>query len=91
LVKLLNALIYAKVRSMLSKLLRKNSSTLKKTEREHVTKFFYANYDKYKIYNYSYSKNLSKINLSVDTNLDLKNIKRKIKKKGFLKNWINYI
>ena len=62
-----------------SKLFRKKSSTLKKIEREHVTKFYYNNHSKYKIYNKTFPKNLSKINLSIDTNLDLRNIKRKIK------------
>lgn len=74
-----------------SKLFRKKSSTLKKIEREHVTKFYYNNHSKYKIYNKTFPKNLSKINLSVDTNLDLRNIKRKIKVQGCQKNWKNYI
>ena len=44
---------------------------------EHVTQFFYQNYKKFNIINFRYKKNLSNINLSVDTNTDL-NVLRKI-------------
>jgi len=47
-----------------------------KIYREHVTKFFYDNNNEYKIYNFKNSKNLSKINLSIDTVSDYRKIKK---------------
>ena len=47
-----------------------------KIYKEHITKFFYDNCKKYKIYNFKNKLNLSKINLSVDTANDLRKIKK---------------
>ena len=44
--------------------------------KEHVTKYFYKNYKKFKIYNIKNKKDYSKINLSVDTLKDYKKIKK---------------
>jgi len=41
-------------------------------DKEHVTSFFYKNYNQFKIYNFFASQNFSKINLCVDTDYDLK-------------------
>ena len=54
-----------------TKILNMNISKFNKYELEHVTPFFYNNSKKFKIYNYKSKKNLSKLNLSIDTNKDL--------------------
>jgi len=63
-----------------------NTSTFKKyykefnkIEKEHITSFFYNNFKRFIIKNYKSKKNLSNINLSVDTKKDLINISRIIK------------
>ncbi len=50
-----------------------------KSDKEHVTTFFYKNKKKFKLKNIFYKKNFSKMNLSVDTEDDLKR-SRKIEK-----------
>jgi len=52
----------------------------KPSEREHVTPYFYNNPNKFKIFNYEYHENLSKIKLSVDRNPDLQFVKKIIEK-----------
>ena len=47
--------------------------------KEHITSYFYANEKKFKIYNFSLKKNLSSINLSVDTLSDFDFVKKIIK------------
>jgi spore coat polysaccharide biosynthesis protein SpsF (cytidylyltransferase family) len=46
-----------------------------KSEKEHVTKFFYKNPKLFKIKNLSLKKNYSKINMSIDKTEDLKKLK----------------
>lgn len=49
---------------------------LTKKHKEHVTNYFYENKKKYKIVNYSNSNNLGNINLSINNEKDLINIKK---------------
>ena len=58
------------------KFLSVNPKLLNKSQREHVTKYFYSNYDRFKIINYLNKMNLSEINLSIDTKRDLIKIKK---------------
>lgn len=51
----------------------------KKNHKEHVSSYFYEKFEKFKIINYTSSKNLSKLNLSVDTKKDFQRISRLIK------------
>jgi spore coat polysaccharide biosynthesis protein SpsF (cytidylyltransferase family) len=44
---------------------------LSEYDKENVTSYFYQNFSKYKIKNFSNVQNLSKVNLCVDTQLDL--------------------
>lgn len=46
---------------------------------EHVTNYFYRNYEKFKIFNLSSKQNYSKINLSIDTQKDFVRINKLIK------------
>lgn len=48
-------------------------------EKEHITRYFYINYKKFKIINFFHKENLSYVNLSVDNNLDLVRVKKIIK------------
>jgi len=52
----------------------RNKILKNKIYKEHVTKYFYDNSKKFTIYNFRNVKNLSKINLSVDTAIDFKKI-----------------
>ena len=54
-------------------------------QKEHVTTYFYKNYKKLMIKNFTSTKNKSKIKLSIDTKNDLKLILKKLKKKNFFK------
>ena len=56
-----------------------DSKNLKKNEKEHVTRYFYNNYSKYKILNFKSDVNYSNFNLSVDTQKDLNKIKKILK------------
>ena len=49
----------------------------KKVYKEHVTKYFYENFKKFKIINFSLKKNFNYLNLSINTNEDF-NFVRKI-------------
>ena len=66
-----------------TKTLKKNIQKMNKSELEHVTKYFYKNYQKFLIKNFSAKKNSINIKLSVDTEKDLQLILKKIKKKQF--------
>jgi spore coat polysaccharide biosynthesis protein SpsF (cytidylyltransferase family) len=55
----------------------KNITNLK--DKEHITRYFYINYKKFKIMNFSIKKDLSSVNLSVDNNLDFIRVKTIIK------------
>lgn len=59
--------------------LKKNISLFSKDEKEHVTKFFYKNYKKFKIINFKSKKKIT-IKYSIDTKNDLNKIKNKFKK-----------
>ena len=62
---------------------------LNKSQREHVTKYFYENSKKYKIYNFHNPLNYSKFNLSIDYKTDLIKF-RKIFKKYTLNKYYSY-
>ena len=64
-----------------SKIFMKNSLKIKKKrDKEHVTEYFYDNFKKFKLKNFKYNKNCSKLNLSVDNHKDMI-VARKIAKK----------
>ena len=63
---------------MKTKILKSNISKFNKYELEHVTPFFYNNNKKFKIYNLRSKKNLSKLNLSIDSKEDLFYLKKNI-------------
>tara|TARA_Y100001970_G_C14229245_1_gene857597 strand:- start:2466 stop:3098 length:633 start_codon:yes stop_codon:yes gene_type:complete len=63
-----------------SKILKENISDFKKSQKEHVTKYFYDNYKKFKIFNIRSKKNFLKIRLCVDTKKDLNFLNKNIKK-----------
>ena len=61
----------------------------KHSEREHVTPYIYNNPDKFKIFNVSYSENLSNLRWTVDRESDfnlVENLLRKIKNRPILMN-----
>ncbi len=61
-----------------------NKKKINNSFREHITTYFYNNYKNYKIINFNNRRNLSKINLYVDTKSDLKKIRKAITQKNFL-------
>ncbi len=68
-------------------IIKKHMIFFSKKEKEHVTTYFYKNYKKFKIFNFFAKKDLSKINLCVDTLEDLKFLKKnysKIYRKKFI-------
>ena len=56
--------------------LKIKNTELNSNEKEHVTKYFYNNKNKFKIFNYLNSHDMSKYNLSIDTNRDFRIIKK---------------
>tara|TARA_B100001121_G_C18632011_1_gene594829 strand:- start:173 stop:799 length:627 start_codon:yes stop_codon:yes gene_type:complete len=64
-------------------IIEKNIKKFNKLDKEHVTKFFYDNSEKFYIKNFIYLGNKKKIKQSIDTKKDLKNILSKINKKNF--------
>ena len=54
-----------------SNILEKSIINFNKSQREHVTKYFYDNFKKFKIKNIKSKKNLSELRLCVDTKKDL--------------------
>ena len=65
-------------------MIKKNIKKFNKLDKEHVTKFFYDNSNKFHIKNFIHMGNNKKIKLSIDTKKDLKNILSKVNKKKFL-------
>ena len=65
---------------------------MNKSEKEHVTKFFYKNFKNFKIKNFKYKSQKYKFNLAVDEKKDLKQIVPLIKKNSFYENfsWHNW-
>tara|TARA_B100000900_G_C20576516_1_gene715572 strand:- start:18 stop:662 length:645 start_codon:yes stop_codon:yes gene_type:complete len=63
--------------------LKKNLKNFSKTDKEHVTKFFYKNSKKFNIKNFVLNKKDNKIKMSIDTKKDLKFILKKFNKKNF--------
>ena len=49
---------------------------LNSSYKEHITKYFYDNHKLFKIHNFKYKQDFSKINLSIDTIKDYKKIKK---------------
>ena len=67
-------------------IIKKNIKKFNKLDKEHVTKFFYDNSNKFHIKNFiCMEKNRKKIKLSIDTRKDLKNILSRVSKKFFIK------
>tara|TARA_A100001015_G_scaffold318713_1_gene439422 strand:- start:411 stop:1094 length:684 start_codon:yes stop_codon:yes gene_type:complete len=44
---------------------------LKKSQKEHITRYFYDNYENFKIHNFAFSKNKSHISMAIDNKRDL--------------------
>jgi spore coat polysaccharide biosynthesis protein SpsF len=61
-------------------IIKKNLYRMSKDEKEHVTKFFYKNYDNFKIKNYTTKRKYRYTNLVVDYRNDLKFLDQKMKK-----------
>lgn len=59
-----------------------NEKKLNNFEKEHISQYFYKNYERYKIFNFVNSKNYSYKNLSINTKSDLLKL-RKILKNRF--------
>ena len=53
-------------------------------QKEHVTRYFYKNYKKFMIKNFTSIKNKTKIKLAIDTKNDLKLILKKFEEKNFI-------
>ena len=64
--------------------LRNFLNKFNKDQKEHVTRYFYKNYKKFMIKNFTSIKNKTKIKLSIDTKNDLKLILKKFKEKNFI-------
>ena len=63
--------------------LKKNLKNFSKTDKEHVTKFFYKNSKKFNIKNFVLKKKIKEIKMSIDTKKDLKLMLKKFDKKNF--------
>ncbi len=63
--------------------LKNNIKNMNKNQKEHVTKFFYRYFKKFKIINFKPKNKLSNFKLSIDSKNDLKNILKKYDKKKF--------
>ena len=66
------------------KTLKNNINKMSKSDLEHVTKYFYKNYKKFKIKNFKNRQKKRIMKLSIDTISDLKKITNKFKKKNFI-------
>ena len=64
-------------------LIKKYSNNFSKLDKEHVTKYFYDNSDKFLIKNFTFNDKNKIIKLSVDTKKDLKEILKKFNNKQF--------
>lgn len=63
--------------------LKNNLKNMNNSQKEHVTKFFYENFKKFKIINFKHKNKLSNLKLSIDRKQDLKNILKNYDKKKF--------
>ena len=63
-----------------SKLLKKNITKFNKSQKEHVTKYFYENCKNFKIFNIKSKKNFLNMRLCVDTKKDLIFLNKNLKK-----------
>jgi len=64
-------------------ILKKYSKNFSDLHKEHVTKYFYENSNKFLIKNFTFSGKNKTMKLSIDTKKDLKNILQKFNKKKF--------
>ena len=64
-------------------ILKRYSENFTKADREHVTKYFYNNSNKFKVKNFTFEKKVKIVNLSVDTRKDLNQILKNFSKKKF--------
>jgi spore coat polysaccharide biosynthesis protein SpsF len=60
-------------------ILENNINNYSKNDKEHVTKFFYKNFNKFKIFNLKAKKKYENINLCVDTLVDLNFLRKNFK------------
>ena len=65
-------------------ILKKYSKHFSKIDKEHVTKYFYDNSNKFIIKNFTFDGNNKIIKLAIDTKKDLKNILKRFNKKEFI-------
>ena len=64
-------------------ILKRYSKNFSKADREHVTKYFYNNSNKFKVKNFTFNDKSKIVNLSVDTKKDLNEILKIFSKKKF--------
>ena len=64
-------------------ILKRYSKNFTKADREHVTKYFYNNSNKFKVKNFTFKEKSKIVNLSVDTRKDLNQILKNFSKKKF--------
>ena len=64
-------------------ILKKYSKNFSKSDKEHVTKYFYNNSNKFKIKNFTFNYKSKIKNFSVDTKKDLNEILKNLSKKKF--------
>ena len=64
-------------------ILKRYSKNFTKDDREHVTKYFYNNSNKFKVKNFTFEEKSKIVNLSVDTRKDLNQILKNFSKKKF--------
>ena len=65
-------------------IIKKYSKNFSKLDKEHVTKYFYDNSNKFIIKNFTFDGNNKIIKLAIDTKKDLKNILKRFNKKEFI-------
>ena len=66
-------------------ILKKYSKNFSKADKEHVTKYFYKNSNKFRVKNFTFNDKSKIMNLSIDTKKDLEKILKKFSKKKFKK------
>ena len=64
-------------------MVKRYSKNFSKADREHVTKYFYNNSNKFKVKNFTFNDKSKIVNLSVDTKKDLNEILKIFSKKKF--------
>mgnify|MGYP003705867989 FL=1 len=72
------------VEAIKTSILKKYSKHFSKIDKEHVTKYFYDNSNKFIIKNFTFDGNNKIIKLAIDTKKDLKNILKRFNKKEFI-------